>query len=174
MFKKELTDKGLFGKLLDRFYKFLDYNHLILNEGVIIDGSFVEVPLQRNSCEENKLIKEGEGDKLWRKEVGDTEDEKKRKTNKKRHKDTDARWTKKGGKSYYGYKSHTKVDAKSKLIKKCVATDASVHDSQPTHALVDKSDQGQELYVDSAYIGKGVKRVLKKYGMKDRIIKRNV
>lgn len=174
VFKNELTNKGLFGKLFDRFYKFLEDNHLILNEGVIIDGSFVEVPRQHNSRKENKLIKEGEGGKLWNEEVGDTEDDKKRKTNKKRHKDTDARWTKKGGNSYYDYKGHAKVDSKSKFIKKCVATDASVHDSQPTKALADDSDKGQELYADSAYIGKGVKRVLRRYGMKDRVIKRNV
>ena len=97
-----------------------------------------------------------------------------RKANKKRHKDTDARWTKKGGEKYYGYEIHAKIDAKSKLIKKSVATDASVHDSQPTKQLVDESDTGQEFHADSAYIGKGVKRVLRKYNMKDRIIKRNV
>lgn len=75
---------------------------------------------------------------------------------------------------YYGYEIHAKIDAKSKLIKKSVATDASVHDSQPTKQLVDESDTGQEFHADSAYIGKGVKRVLRKYNMKDRIIKRNV
>ena len=153
VFRNELASKGLVEKLFKRFYKFLEDNHMILNEGMIIDGSFVEVPRQRNSREENKLIREDEGDKLWNEEMGDTEEDKKRKANKKRHKDTDARWTKKGGNTYYGYKSHAKVDAKSKLIKKCVATNASVHDSKPTGALVDKSDQGQELYADSAYIG---------------------
>ena len=35
-------------------------------------------------------------------------------------------------------------------------------------------DTGQELYADSAYIGKGVERGLRKYGLKDRIIKRNI
>ena len=62
----------------------------------MIDGSFVEVPRQRNTREENRLIKEGRGGELWNPEEGDTE-EKKRKANKKRQKDTDARWTKKGG-----------------------------------------------------------------------------
>lgn len=173
-FRNELTNKGLFEKLFDRFYKFLEDNHMILNEGLMIDGSFVEVPRQHNSREESKLIKADEGDKLWNEEAGDTEEDKKRKANKKRHKDIDVRWVKKGGNSYYGYKCHAKVNSKSKLIKKCVATKASDHDSKPTRALVDKSDQGQELYADSAYIGKGVKRVMQKYNLKDRVIKRNV
>ena len=174
VFKNELTGKGLFEVLFDKFDQYLKDNNLIMNEGIIIDGSFVEVPRQRNSREENKLIKEGKGDELWNEEEGDTEDDKKRKANKKRHKDTDARWTEKGGEKFYGYKAHAKIDAKSKLIKKCVATAASEHDSKPTKQLVDESDRGQTLHADSAYIGKGVKRVMRKYNLKDRVIKRNV
>ncbi len=30
--------------------------------------------------------------------------------------DTDARWTKKGNETHYGYKDHAKVDADSKII----------------------------------------------------------
>ena len=29
------------------------------------------------------------------------------------------------------------------------------------------------MFADSAYIGKGVKRVMRKFGMKDKVIKRN-
>lgn len=164
-FREQLTKQNLFDKLFDDFYKFLEAKHLIMNEGVIIDGSFVDVPRQRNSREENKKIKNGEGDTLWN---GDDE------KNKKHHKDTDARWTKKNGERHYGYKNHAKIDARSKLIKKGVTTDASVHDSKPTKELVDKTDEGQPLFADSAYIGKGVKGIMRKFKMKDRIIKRNV
>lgn len=174
VFRKELTEKGLFDVLFDKFNQYLKDNNLIMNEGIIIDGSFVEVPRQRNTREENKLIKEDRGGELWNPEEGDTEEEKKRKANKKRHKDTEARWVKKGGEKFYGYKAHAKIDAKSKLIKKCVATAASEHDSKPTKQLVDESDRGQTLHADSAYIGKGVKRVMRKYNLKDRVIKRNV
>ena len=71
-----------------------------------------------------KAIKDGRGGELWNAEDDDAEEDKKRKANKKRHKDTDARWTKKGGQKHYGYKNHAKVDAKSKLIKKAVTTSA--------------------------------------------------
>ena len=136
-----------------------------MNEGVIIDGSFVEVPRQRNNHAENKQIKAGHGGELWQ-----GEDEK----NKKTHKDIDARWTKKNGEKYFGYKNHAKVDAKSKLIKRGITTDASVHDSQATKYLIDSGDSVQELLADSAYIGKGVKKVMRKFKMKDSIIKRAV
>ncbi len=72
------------------FYALLEENNLIMHEGTMIDGSFVEVPRQRNTREENKQIKEDKGGELWNPEEGDTEEEKKRKANKKRQKDTDA------------------------------------------------------------------------------------
>ena len=143
-----------------------------MHEGTMIDGSFVEAPRQRNTREENKLIKENRGGELWNPEEGDTEEGKKRKANKKRQKDTDARWVKKGGEKHYGYKNHTKVDKGGKFIKKGVTTNASVHDSKPVKELVDEND-GEDLFADSAYIGKGVKRVMRKFGMKDKVIKRN-
>lgn len=48
-----------------------------------------------------------------------------------RQKDIDARWTKKRGHHYYGYKNHINVDVKHKLIRRYQVTSAEVHDSQP-------------------------------------------
>jgi IS5 family transposase len=57
----------------------------------------------------------------------------------------DARWTKKNGEPYYGYKDHIKGTIKSTLIKTYKVTDASVHDSQSTEDLLEDSDKGQIL-----------------------------
>jgi len=76
----------------------------------------VHVPKQRNRREENEKIKAGGIPAGWPK-------------NKKRQKDTVARWTKKNGKSFYGYKNHMTVDVKHKLIRGYGVTDAAVHDS---------------------------------------------
>ncbi len=64
-FKEQLVKKNIFDLLFSDFDKFLRERNLILNQGVIIDGSFVEVPRQRNSREENKAIKAGHGNELW-------------------------------------------------------------------------------------------------------------
>ena len=173
-FKEQLTVKALHDKLFADFDRFLREKNLIMSQGVIIDGSFVEIPRQRNTREENKAIKEGRGNELWNAEEDDTEEDRKKKANKRSYKDTDARWTKKGGQKYYGYKNHAKVDAKSKLIKKAVTTSAEQHDSVPAKLLIDNDDREQELHADSAYIGKSVKSVMRKYQMKDRVIKRSV
>lgn len=98
---------------------------VIMNEGKMVDASFTIAPRQRNTRAENKLIKEGKGDELWND-----------KPNKKRHKDIDARWTKKNNETFYGYKNHAKADTKSKFIDTYKVTDASVHDSQPLEDLL--------------------------------------
>ena len=48
------------------------------------------------------------------------------------------------------------MDKVSKFIMKCLASAASLHDSQALDYLLDESDQGQSIYADSAYVGQGV------------------
>ena len=72
-----MTELNLAKDLFDLFGEELQRLGLMVNEGKIIDASFVEAPRQRNSREENKEIKQG--DELWQD-----------KPNKKRQKDTDA------------------------------------------------------------------------------------
>ena len=92
--KNRLAEDGIFDRLFDEFRTFLDNKGLSFNEGKIIDATFVEAPKQRNTKEENKQIKAGNGKDLWNPEEGDSEKEKKRKMHNKSHKDVDARWTK--------------------------------------------------------------------------------
>ncbi|OIO99304.1 MAG: IS5 family transposase [Bacteroidetes bacterium CG2_30_33_31] len=158
LFRENLTNSGVVELLFSQFIQFLEDKNLIFNEGKLIDASFTVAPRQRNTREENEKIKKGEGNDLWNDQP-----------NKKKHKDIDARWTKKNGEKYYGYKNHAKVDSKSKFIKKFAVTDASVHDSQPLDDLLDKSDKGQPLYADSAYTGEKQKKVIRKYRLKNKV-----
>lgn len=141
-FAERISDLGLAKQLFELFTKELEHLGLVVNEGKIIDASFVEAPRQRNNRNDNKRIKSGEGKELWKDHP-----------NKKRQKDIDARWTKKNFQDYYGYKNHAKVDSKSKLIDTYVVTDASVHDSQTIDELLSEKDKSQELYADGAYVG---------------------
>ncbi len=141
-FRERLVDLELVDVLFDLFKTKLEELGLIVHEGKIVDASFVEVPKQRNSRDENKQIKDGEIPATW-----------KENENKLEQKDTDARWTKKNGVSFYGYKNHVKCEQTNKFITGYTVTDASVHDSQPTPDLLNKEDEGQPLYADSAYVG---------------------
>ncbi len=157
-FRESLTRSGVIPVLFNQFVQFLEEKSLIFNEGKLIDASFTIAPRQRNTREENDKIKKGEGKDLWNDQP-----------NKKKHKDIDARWTKKNDETYYGYKNHTKVDSKSKFINTFIVTDASVHDSQALDELLDKSDKGQPLYADSAYTGENQEKVIKKYRLKNKV-----
>ncbi len=157
-FRERVTKTGLVEELFAQFTSFLEEKELILNEGQMVDASFTVAPRQRNTREENKKIKNGEGNDLW-----------KDKPNKKKHKDIDARWTKKNGETFYGYKNHAKVDAKSKFINTYTVTDASVHDSQALDDLLTEKDKEQDLYADSAYTGEDQDKTIAKYEMKNKV-----
>jgi len=158
LFRENLTKTGVIENLFYLFVNYLESKGLIFNEGKLIDASFTVAPRQRNTREENQKIKAGEGDELWND-----------KPNKKRHKDIDARWTKKNNEKFYGYKNHAKVDAKSKFINKFVVTDASVHDSQPLDVLLDEKDENQDLYADSAYTGEEQENTIEKHKMINKV-----
>jgi len=55
----------------------------------------------------------------------------------------DETWTKKGNRSHFGYKLHTKTDVDYGLIRELETTMASVHDSQ-----IDLSQKGEVVYLD--------------------------
>jgi len=158
LFRENLTNLGIVEDLFAQFEKYLEDKGLILNEGQIVDASFTVAPRQRNTREENKAIKEGKGDELWQDHP-----------HKKSHKDIDARWTKKNGEKYFGYKNNVKMDNKSKLIKKYEVTDASVHDSQPLKDVLEESDKGQDIYGDSAYTGQKQEETISKYQMNNLV-----
>lgn len=70
--------------------------------------------------------------------------------------DPDATFTKKGGVTYHGYKNHTGVDAKRKLIRKQTTSTASVHDSQKLEDILipqpaDASEEDRVVWGDAAY-----------------------
>lgn len=158
VFKEKLTDLNLIEPIFNLFLKQLDALGLVVNEGKIVDASFVEVPRQRNTRDENKQIKEGK-----------TPDSFKESPNKLAQKDIDARWTKKNFTNYYGYKNHVKTDLKSKLITKYIVTDASVHDSQVTEELLNETEKGEDFYADSAYTGTNQEEIINKKGMINQV-----
>jgi IS5 family transposase len=158
LFRETLIEKGVIEQLFAIFNETLDKLGVFANEGQMIDASFVEVPRQRNSRDENKQIKEGKTPESWESQP-----------HKMAQKDTDARWTKKNNVSYYGYKNHVKVDKGTKLIKTYQVTPASVHDSQPMGDLLDKSDEEQTLWADSAYTGEDAESVCENKKVKNQI-----
>src|SRR3954447_7748689 len=147
LFRDRLTTGKLIEQLFHQLDELLDKDGIIVHKGKLVDASIVEVPIQRNSREENKALKEGNVPEEWQ-------------DNKLRQKDTDAKWVKHNGKSYFGYKNHVKADSKTKLVTAYKVTAANVHDSEVIEELLDKrEDAHQPLYADSAYRSEAIEQV---------------
>jgi transposase len=82
LFREQLTEANAAEQLFAQFDAMLNAAGFAPSGGQIIDATFVEVPRQRNSRDDNAKIKEGSIPEAWS-------------AKKKAHKDTDARWTKK-------------------------------------------------------------------------------
>jgi IS5 family transposase len=155
-FREELANANVIELLFAQFDQFLRNNGFKAQKGQIVDASIVRVPIQRNSRDENKDIKAGKKIKSWGK-------------TKRRQKDTDARWTKKNSKSYFGYKNHISVDAGHKFIRSYEVTDASVHDSQVFTELLDPCNTSRDVWADSAYRSEESLKELQEQGFREHI-----
>ena len=105
LFRETLKEHELMDKLFDALDKQINAAGYVPRKGQIIDATIVEAPRQRNSKDENDLIKSGSSPEDWSEA-------------KRRQKDVEARWTKKNDQKYYGYKNHICVDRERKLIRK--------------------------------------------------------
>jgi IS5 family transposase len=147
LFRDKLTAGGMVEKLFSYLDKQLDKDGIIVHKGKLVDASIVEVPVQRNSRDENRELKKGTIPEDWNE-------------NKVRQKDTDAQWVTHNGKNYFGYKNHIKADSKTKLITGYKATTANIHDSDVIDELLSKKeDSGQPVHADSAYRSEAIEQI---------------
>ena len=158
LYRDQLAEAGVIETLFADFGDYLkDHGYLAMG-GQIIDASIVSVPTQHNSRDENTTIK-----------VGDTPEDWASKPAKRSQKDVDARWTKKHGKSHYGYKNHINVDRRHKLVRRYHVTDASVHDSQVVSVILDANNTASDVWADSAYRSVEIEEMLVGKGLTSRI-----
>lgn len=161
LFRKQLSDQGLIESLFEQFDGYLIEQGYAAKGGQIVDATLIPVPKQHNSDKDNEQLKRGEIPQAWQD-----------KPHRLAQKDTDARWTKKGGKSHYGYKNHIGIDAEYGLIRRYHVSDASVHDSQALGNLLDEDNEADTLWADSAYRSEVTEAVLKLMGFDSQIHER--
>jgi IS5 family transposase len=154
LFRETLAKAGLIEKLFERFGQHLEAKGYIARGGQMVDATIVPVPKQRNSRDENDDVKAGKTPGAWKKDPS-----------KNRQKDKDARWTKKLGKSFYGYKNHVNADAMHKLIRQYDVT-------EKFDGLLNKTNTSADVYADSAYRSAETEAKLKVRGLRSRIHQR--
>jgi IS5 family transposase len=158
LFREDLTEAQLIESLFARFNEYLTECGFAARKGQIVDASIVEAPRQRNTREENAMIKKGKTPKGWDDNPA-----------KARQKDVDARWVTKNGVSYYGYKNHICIDVKHKLIRAWAVTDAARHDSQVIEELIGEDNSSRDAWADSAYRAAEIFELLERWGLREHV-----
>jgi IS5 family transposase len=139
---------GMNGQLLAKGF--------IARGGQIIDATLVPAPKQHMSKEEKELVGQDAMPADWS-------------PAKRRQKDTEATWTKKHGKSYFGFKLSVNVDKKYKVIRKIETGTASTHDSQHFDTVLDGGNTSRDVYADRGYPSEAREEQLKESGLRNHI-----
>ena len=124
LFRERLAETGRDRLLWAELQRQLDAKGLKVRKGVAQDASFITA------------------------DPGHARADKPRGDEARTRRSRDGSWTKKGGKSFFGYKLHAKMDLNHGLIRDLETTTASVHDSR-----VDLSLPGEVVYRDKGYFG---------------------
>jgi IS5 family transposase len=161
LFRQRLTDSGQGTQLFEQFESYLRTQGYTAQGGQIVDATLIPVPKQRNKRAENDQIRQGELPEDWQQQPYKLE-----------QKDVEARWTKKNGVSYFGYKNHVGIDVTYGFIRRYEITPASVHDSQVIGALLDGENPGNGFWGDSAYRSALIEEVLGLIGFESQINER--
>ena len=124
-FREELAEENLTDKIWDELQRQIKEKNISVEKGVIQDAVFIiaEPGKTRSGMDER-----GQAAKTSR--------------------NRDGSWTKKGKKSFFGYKVHTKMRRGSKIIETLAVTTARVPDNK-----IDLAEPGDIVYRDKGYTG---------------------
>src|SRR4051812_15152209 len=139
-FREELAKRGLAAKLLAEVNRQLDAKGLILRRGTLTDATILEAAVRPPGGDAGEVS----------------------------GRDPQAGWTKKNGRSRFGYKAHAAVDEGSGLVREAVMTPADVHDSVPADDLVQGDEEA--VYADKAYDSEARRAGLRERGIEPRIM----
>ena len=141
-FRAKLRELGLYEKLFAEVNRQLDAKGLIVRAGTLVDATVIEARARPPRA------KEGEVSAV----------------------DPDAGFTKKHGKSYFGFKMHVGMDQGSELIRTVETSSADLHDGEAFGALV-TGDEGK-VYGDKAYGSAKNREFLEQLGVGDALMYR--
>jgi IS5 family transposase len=142
-FRKALRTRELDQALFEEIGRQLEARGVVVKSGTLMDATLVEAAVRRPG-----------GSAGSRSQT-----------------DPDADWTRKGGKTYFGYKAHVAVDEGSGVIRRIELTSAKIYESLVADQLVCGDERA--VYADKAYELKSRRKALKAARIKDRIMHRS-
>src|SRR3954462_3428093 len=123
-FREELARRDLAAHLLAEVNRQLDAKGLILRRGTLIDATTREAGARPPSGDAGEVSP----------------------------RDPQAGWTRKNGRSRFGYKAHVAGDEGSGIVREAATTPADVHDSVPADDLVQGDEEA--VYADKILCGR--------------------
>ncbi len=155
-FKERLIKAGAAERIFEAVGRQLDRHGYIARGGQMIDASIVPVPRQTLQKDEKEIVQQDAMPAQWS-------------PAKRRQKDVQARWTKKHGKSYFGYKLSASVDRRHKLIRRMHVSTASENDTLHFERVLDRSNTSREVCADKGYVDSEREQRLRAQGWRLRI-----
>lgn len=124
-FREYLTESDIIDKIWAELQRQINVKGIKVQKGVIQDASFIEADPGKKNSGMNGRGREA-----------------------KTSRSKDGSWTKKGKKSYFGFKSHVKIEDKTKIITEIAVTTAKTFDGN-----VDLAKSDEIIYRDRCYTG---------------------
>ncbi|MDR0553165.1 MAG: IS5 family transposase [Holosporales bacterium] len=158
-FRNLLISRGLLEKALKNINRQLEEKNLKVKptEGAIVDATIIEsAAAPQKTIDAIPIDREEEGTVYEASDVQLSADK-------------DARWLKKGNRSYFGYKSFVTVGARQGYVEKVAVTPANVSECK----YFEKAIEGVETsryYADKGYASAENRAILKKKGVKSAIM----
>ena len=160
LFKQRLAAGGLGAKaIFEAVQQQLQAHGYLPRGGQIVDATIVRAPIQHLTRQDKAQLDEGKTPKDWS-------------LKKVRHKDVQARWTKKYSRSFFGYKLHANVDVRCKLIRRWAVTAANVDDGRTMPQVSDPTNTAAHFYADRGYDHQASRDVLAARGWRDGIARK--
>jgi len=144
-FRQAAAKKGVMQACFEEVNRQLDAKGLIVRKGTLMDATIVAAASRKPEMTAGKAAK-------LEREPG-------------------ASWTRKNGKSHFGYRLHVATDQAFNLIRKVVLTPAHVAESLVAETLI--SGDEKAVYADKGYENKKRRARLKAARVKDRICHRS-
>jgi transposase, IS5 family len=166
-FRNKLAEKKLDKVLLRLINEQLESKGLKIEEskGAVVDATIVE-----SCCRARKVIEIKEDRKENKEEAESSEDSKNCEI--EESKDTEARWLKKGKKSYYGYKAFARTDVEDGYIEEIHVESANVSEMKHLDDVLNNVSKGRRIYADKAYGFKANRESLKEKNLKDALMRK--
>ena len=149
-FRNALAAAGLAEALMTELDRQLGARGFLVKEGTMIDATLIEAQAARPR--------------------GDRANQPAAAPDAEPRVDADAAFTRKNGRTVYGYKAHVAVDRGSGLIRRARLTPGNVNDTLEADHLVMGDERA--IYADMAYATHARRAALKARGLKDRIMHR--